>query len=142
MNPVSHTQVNDVHPDWFALATAVSSSLGCVAIAFVISFLLLLTLVRRIAPLYGFAGVAALMAFSFGGYFGCEQLRNDALRGIQFTPFFSENGRLVAGYDLRKYAPIVISDWPWSERAFPPNTGSVNGVVTSGGGRAIRGAVV
>jgi hypothetical protein len=51
LNPVSHTQVNGVHPDRFALAAAVSSSLGYVAIAFVISFLLLLKLVKTIAPL-------------------------------------------------------------------------------------------
>lgn len=47
---------------------------------------------KKIAPRYGFAAVAALLTFSFGAYFGCERLRHDALRGIQFAPFLTDNG--------------------------------------------------
>jgi hypothetical protein len=107
-----------------------------------VCLLLVLTLVKKIAPRYGFAGVAALLTLSFGAYFGCERLRHDALRGIQFTPFLTDNGDFAAGYDIRKHKPVVISDWPWSERACPPNSGAVTGTVRGRDGRAVRGAVV
>jgi hypothetical protein len=112
------------------------------AIGLAISFVLLLTLVRKLAPRYGFAGIATLVSLCLGAYFSCDRLRHEALRGIQFSPFLNENGDFAAGYDLSKYKPVVISDWPWSERACPPNTGAVTGTVRGRDGRAVRGANV
>jgi hypothetical protein len=38
--------------------------------------------------------------------------------------------------------PLVISDWPWSERAYPPNSGSIYGTVKNGDGKGVVGAWV
>jgi hypothetical protein len=129
-----------VHPDWFTLAAAISSGSGRGAIGLAICLLLFSTWVKKMPRRYGFVGMAALLTISFGAYLICERLRDDAFRRgkWQFTPFFINecvSTDFAAGCDLMKYKPVVISDWPWSERANPPNTGSVYGTVRNAGGR-------
>jgi hypothetical protein len=134
-NLVSEISVNAVHPNWFAVTAAISSRSGCASIALAIGALLLLTGLKKIPRRYGSLGVAALLIFSFAAYLSCEWLRRDALRHVQFTPFFINDGvstRLVAGCDPKQHKPVVISDWPWSERAYPPDTGAVQGTVKGG----------
>jgi hypothetical protein len=137
--------VNVLHPNWFALTAAVSSLSGCALIIVAVCALLWLTGWKKVPAWWRISGVAALLAASFGAYFSCELLRHDALRRVQFAPFFINDGistRMVAGCGPRECTPVVISDWPWSERMYPPNTGAMNGTVKGGNGRAARGAIV
>ena len=136
-----------MHPDWFTLTAAISSGSGREAIGLAICLLLLSMWVKKMPRRYGFLGVAALLTISVGACFSCERLRDDAFRRgkWRFTPFFINDcvsTDFAAGCDLRKYKPVVISDWPWSERAYPPGTGSIYGTVKNGDGRVAGGVAV
>jgi hypothetical protein len=110
--------VNVVHPNWFALAAAISSPWGLTICGVAVTLLFSLTWMGKISSAGGLLGVCVLLTLSMGAWFGCGPLRQDVFRqGLwPFTPFPIQDRatRLAAIRDPAKYKPAIV----WSERAY------------------------
>jgi len=142
----SKLQADIMSSSWFAFSSAASSVWSFRLVGLACCLVVLAVGLKKISHGHGIVAVAALWALLLSEYLTCEFLRAYTIRHqLRFAPFLTSEGlgaRWVAGLDPGKYRPVVISDWPWSERVCPLDSGSVYGTLKNKRGQMLARASV